>query len=122
MLGKIVMTKAGVFDGLDAASRHVFLREEGRIAAYLRLFDRPGEPGVVQIGRVLTVRRGVGLGGRLLRAGVRLAAERPGARELYLEAQVYAQGFYAREGVEPCTEEFLEDGIPHVGMRRKLSF
>lgn len=54
-------------DGLDPASLHVFFEDEGRIAAYLRAFVK--EPGVVQMGRVLTVDRGCGLGGKLLRAG-----------------------------------------------------
>ena len=44
----------------------------------------------------------------------------PGIRRIYLEAQVYAQGFYAREGFRTCTEEFDEDGIPHIGMELEL--
>ena len=28
---------------------------------------------------------------------------------------------YAKEGFEVCSEEFLEDGIPHVKMRRKIT-
>lgn len=55
-------------DALDPESLHVFFEDERRIAAYLRAFVK--EPGVVQMGRVLTVRRGVGLGGKLLRAGI----------------------------------------------------
>ena len=55
-------------DGLDPASLHVFFEDDGRIAAYLRAFVK--ELGIVQMGRVLTVRRGGGLGGKLLRAGI----------------------------------------------------
>jgi ElaA protein len=35
-----------------------------------------------------------------------------------LEAQVYAQGLYAAFGFRPEGEEYIEDGIPHITMRR----
>ena len=44
-----------------------------------------------------------------------------GAERLYLEAQVYAIGFYQKEGFEVTSVEFLEDGIPHVQMRLAYS-
>ena len=48
------------------------------------------------------------------------AAQEMGAERLYLEAQVYAVGFYRKEGFEVTSGEFLEDGIPHVEMRKAL--
>lgn len=106
-------------DGLDCESVHMYLTDGGKIAAYLRFFRRAGEPEVYQIGRVLTVRRGEGLGGKLLREAVREIRSR-GAEGIYLEAQVYARGFYEREGFRAVTDEFDEDGIPHIGMRLTL--
>lgn len=41
-------------------------------------------------------------------------------QEIYLEAQVYAVGFYEKFGFGTFDEEFLEDGIPHIRMRKKL--
>ena len=35
---------------------------------------------------------------------------------ILLEAQSYATGYYAREGFQVTSDEFLEDGIPHVWM------
>ena len=35
---------------------------------------------------------------------------------ILLEAQRYATGYYAREGFQVTSVEFLEDGIPHVWM------
>ena len=40
-------------------------------------------------------------------------------QEMCLSAQTYATGFYAREGFEITSEEYLEDGIPHMEMRRR---
>ena len=105
-------------DGRDYESLHVFFENEGRITAYLRAFVR--EPGVVQMGRVLTVNRGCGLGGKLLKAGIKEIREKFHPGKIYIEAQSYAVGFYAREGFRVTSEEFLEDGIPHVKMELDL--
>ena len=106
-------------DGADKDSTHLFAREGGAVKAYLRLCPKGDEPGTVRIGRVVTADRGVGLGGELLRRGIEAAFGPMGAEEIYLEAQAYATGFYEREGFVPCSEVFLEDGIPHVQMRLK---
>jgi ElaA protein len=39
-----------------------------------------------------------------------------GADTVYIEAQVYAQPFYENLGFVRISDEFLEDGIPHVKM------
>lgn len=114
-------------DGIDCRSLHVFYaREDGRVEAYLRAFWKEGASGaglsgdVVQMGRVLTVRRGEGLGGRILRDGIEQVRLKFDPRSIFIEAQCYARGFYEREGFAACSEEFLEDGIPHVGMELSL--
>ena len=38
-----------------------------------------------------------------------------------LDAQSYLVGWYARFGFTPDGPEFVEDGIPHVPMRRAAS-
>ena len=106
-------------DGVDRRSLHLFVRDAEAVTAYLRLYPKAGEPGTVHMGRVVTRTRGVGLGGSLLRQGIRVAFAQTDAREIYIEAQDHARGFYAREGFIPCSEVFLEDGIPHVQMRLK---
>ena len=35
-------------------------------------------------------------------------------------AQVYAIGYYAKKGFEVVSDEFMEDGIPHVKMERVI--
>lgn len=103
-------------DGLDYNSMHVFLEQDGRVQAYLRVFLREEKEKVVQIGRVLTYKRGTGLGLELLIKGIEVAKTYFRAKKLYLEAQVYAIGFYEKVGFKVVSEEFLEDGIPHVCM------
>ncbi len=101
-------------DDKDYESLHVFYEENGKVAAYLRAFYR--NDSVVQIGRVLTLKHGTGLGGKLLKEGIAQIKEKMNPRQLYIEAQCYAAGYYEREGFRVCSEEFLEDGIPHVQM------
>ena len=104
-------------DDRDQDSLHICLRGKEGLVAYLRAFLRQGRE--VQVGRVLTLSRGKGYGDILLREGLALIEEVFHPDSLYLEAQVYAQGFYERFGFEACSEVFLEDGIPHVQMRMK---
>ena len=107
-------------DDVDYSSLHIFCRSGQMVLAYLRVFPKAGEAGAVQMGRVLTTERKTGLGGRLLREGIRIVRETMGAGKIYLEAQCYAVGFYEREGFKICSGEFLEDGIPHVQMELEL--
>lgn len=105
-------------DDRDYDSLHVFYEESGKVLAYLRAFQK--EAGVVQMGRVLTIEHGTGLGGKLLRAGMDSIKEKFQPQKIYIEAQSYATGYYEREGFTICSEEFLEDGIPHVQMEVTL--
>ncbi|MBR4702540.1 MAG: GNAT family N-acetyltransferase [Oscillospiraceae bacterium] len=103
-------------DGLDREAIHVWLSDEGRIVACLRVMDRGAESEYVSIGRVVAARRRQGLGTRVLREGIRAAREYFGAEHIYLEAQTYAQGLYEKQGFRAVSGEFLLDGIPHVKM------
>ncbi len=72
-------------DGLDRRAWHVFARDGGgAIQACLRILEP--ERGTAQIGRVLTVDRGTGLGRVLMERGIRAAWEKTGARRIRLEA------------------------------------
>lgn len=101
-------------DDVDYESLHVFYEEEGKVVAYLRAYYKDDK--VVQMGRVLTLQHGKGLGGRLLKEGIAQIKEKMTPKQLYIEAQCYATGYYEREGFRVCSDEFLEDGIPHVQM------
>ena len=103
-------------DGRDQAALHVWLQDETGIQAYLRIMDRGVSSEYVSIGRVIAVKRRQGLGSRILAEGVRLARERFGAEQIYLEAQVYAKSLYEKQGFRVISEPFPEDGIPHVKM------
>ena len=101
-------------DDKDYQSLHIFFEGSGRVEAYLRAFVK--DEGVVQVGRVLTLEHGKGLGAKLLKAGLKEVKEKFNPEKIFIEAQCYATGYYEREGFRICSKEFLEDGIPHVEM------
>ncbi|WP_040797377.1 GNAT family N-acetyltransferase [Nocardia higoensis] len=106
-------------DGLDLLpeTRHFWLDDEGEIICTLRLLEEH-ENGVksFRIGRLCTVReaRGHGYTTRLLRAALAEAGE----STVRLTAQTYLVDMYAKHGFVTDGEEFVEDGIKHVPMRR----
>ena len=55
----------------------------------------------------------------LLRRGLNAAEAWLGKGPLRIEAQTYAKGFYEKFGFRQVSEEFLEDGIPHIQMLRE---
>ena len=105
-------------DGTDRTSIHFMLYEGEKMAAYLRIFEVSDR--VWQIGRVLTVLRSQGYGGIILHEAMDYIRGKNLADRVVLEAQTYAVGFYEREGFRVCSDEFDEDGIPHVRMEVSL--
>lgn len=138
---------------------HVFCRDDnGRVTAYMRIYEIDEEPEViicggqaiwsgnlteeqikagtkmpdycdangsnierenirtVQMGRVLTLDHGKGLGGKLLEEGIRTAWELMGANRIFIEAEDYVEGYYAKAGFARTSDVFLKDEIPHVHM------
>ena len=107
-------------DDIDKKALHVYFTEEGKIAAYLRVFPDPAEPAAARIGRVIAVKRRRGLGTKILQAGMDAAKTKLGASKIIVEAQTYTRGLYEKQGFVQTSEEFLEDGIPHIRMETKL--
>jgi ElaA protein len=106
-------------DGRDdePGTRHLWLTTAATgpaPMAYLRVLDEPD--GVAIIGRVVVAQAGRRRGyAQLLLAR---AVELIGERESILNAQTYAKGLYESQGFEADGPEFLDDGIPHIPMRR----
>ena len=103
-------------DGCDRDALHVWLEDEEGIEAYVRVLDRGVKSTHAALGRVIAVKRRTGLGTRIVQAGIDTAREVFGADTIYVEAQTYARGLYEKLGFRQISEEFLEDGIPHIRM------
>ena len=105
-------------DGRDAepATVHVWLEQEGAVLATIRVLD---DGDTRAIGRVATAaaHRGQGLSARLIEAGIALCDGVP----ITLGAQAHLEGWYERFGFRRSGPGYVEDGIPHVPMRREPS-
>ena len=97
----------------DPATRHLLLVDAERLVGYARVLD---DGDVRRIGRVVLDRsvRGRGWADRLVQAALALC----GGQAAVLDAQSPLVGWYATFGFSVAGPEFLEDGIPHVPMRR----
>ncbi|MBF8744316.1 GNAT family N-acetyltransferase [Pseudomonas putida] len=109
-------------DGQDLTgdTLHLMGWQDDQLVAYLRLLDPQSQGGDVVIGRVVTSPRARGekLGHPLLLKGLEAAGHCWPGTPVYLSAQAHLKGFYAQHGFEVAGEEYLEDGIPHIGMRK----
>jgi len=111
-------------DGLDLMGDtcHLMAWREDKLVAYLRLLDPIQQGGDVTIGRVVTAPliRSRGIGHELMEQALENAEKKWPDQPIYLSAQAHLQGYYSRYGFEPVGEVYLEDEIPHIGMRRDL--
>lgn len=103
-------------DDRDKQSFHVYLKDDDGIQAYLRVVDKGVSFDEVSIGRVIAVKRRCGLGSKILSERIKVAKDKLKAATIKIEAQSYAKGLYEKQGFSQVSEEFLEDGIPHVLM------
>ncbi|HEY2297303.1 MAG TPA: GNAT family N-acetyltransferase [Jatrophihabitans sp.] len=101
---------------LEPDARQVWIADGEEIRATLRMLHDPD--GTARIGRVATAQdaRGKGLAAVLMNRALELA----GRTDVVLDAQKYLEDWYARFGFVRDGVDYLEDGIPHVPMRRHL--
>jgi len=101
--------------------RHIFSYSQGNIMSYCRLLP----PGLVYedesaIGRVIVSEkaRGQKLGYKLMAlANEQVDALWPNV-SCHISAQQHLKAFYQSLGFEQISDMYLEDGIPHIAMRR----
>jgi ElaA protein len=106
-------------DGIDRHAWHLLGRDaDGVLQAYLRAVDPGAKYAEPSIGRVITSpeARGTGLGRVLVAEGVaRCAAAWPG-QAIRISAQSHLADFYGSFGFARCSDDYLEDDIPHCEM------
>ena len=111
---------ADEFDEIDEIAKFVLLYIDGKPAGTCRYFPS-NEEGDAPIGRmaVRKLYRGQHLGTKIMMAaenGIR----RDGFKTCSLSAQVQAKPFYESLGYKAEGEEYLDEGCPHILMRKVL--
>jgi predicted GNAT family N-acyltransferase len=113
------VTLAADQDGRDTEALHIVAVDAGQLVGTCRLvFDN----GIARLGRMAVEPnlRGRGIGARVLEVAER-ESRAAGAKRIRLHAQTDAQSLYERGGFQVQGEEFVEEGIPHVTMEKRLA-
>ncbi|KGR76286.1 GNAT family N-acetyltransferase [Ureibacillus sinduriensis] len=107
------------FDNLDGLCKHilVYYNEQPVGTGRIRFVD-----GVGKLERICILKdfRKLGLGKIIIKELEAIAIERE-ASQVKLHGQTHAEGFYTNLGYYTDSDIFMEDGIPHVLMRKDLS-
>ncbi|MBO8157272.1 MAG: GNAT family N-acetyltransferase [Bacillaceae bacterium] len=105
-------------DGYDEQSLHLYVEDNGNIAAYCRILPGGTMYEEASIGRVLVKKeyRGSGLAREMMEKAMEIVKNEWNENKVKLHAQEYLKEFYGSFGFEPVTDVYLEDGIPHVDM------
>lgn len=105
-------------DGRDGEAIHLVALAGGSLVGTCRLLVEADD---VRLGRAAVAGedRGRGIGAALLRAADLVSLE-AGARQIRLHAQTAARSLYDRAGYTVQGDPFLEEGIEHVTMEKRL--
>lgn len=112
-------------DDLDQFAWHLCGRKSenlsGAVCAYLRVVFPNKKYPEPSIGRVLTASssRGFGAGKALMKEAIRQTELEYPDTDIRISAQLYLEKFYSSFGFERSSENYDEDGIPHLEMLRK---
>ena len=107
-------------DGADPQCWHLLGREGAELVAYCRLVPPGLKFAEVSIGRVISaaaVRR-TGRGRVLMQEALARAGQLWPGQPIRIGAQAHLQRFYGGFGFVAASEEYMEDGIPHIEMLR----
>lgn len=107
------------YDKEGTLARHILVYHEDQPSATGRL-RRLGNTAKLERICVRASHRQYGLGSVVVKSLEKLALEE-GFTQAKIHAQTQARSFYQKLGYEQVSEEFMEDGIPHIVMERKLS-
>ena len=104
-------------DDADRVAYHIWLKDEDGIEAYARVLPQGVTFQTASLGRVIAVKRRCGLGSKIVETAIDVAKTKLCAEKITIEAQDYARSLYEKHGFSQTSEEFLEDGIPHIQMQ-----
>lgn len=103
----------------EAYAIHFVLYEDGHPLATARLLPLADHKIKLQRMAVVKTSRGKGLGLKVIQAAEIFAKEQH-FTEIFLGAQLTAEAFYQKAGYLPYGKTFLDAGIQHIAMKKRL--
>lgn len=107
------------FDVLSEVCEHILVEHEGQAIASGRLRVVDGMGKLERI-CVLVSHRSLGVG-KIIVQGLEDIAKDKGLVWVKLHGQTHAEEFYRKLGYETISDIFMEDGIPHIVMKKELA-
>lgn len=107
-------------DYKDQLALHLCGYVDDKLVAYCRLFKSGDYFEQASIGRVVVPEecRRLKYGHMLMDKAIQLQKEILNESKITISAQLYLKRFYESHGFVKTSEEYLEDGIPHIQMQR----
>lgn len=105
-------------DGKDEKAVHLMGKKNGKIIAYLRIFQPGDYFETTSIGRVVVAKtsRKKGYAKKIMNEAISYIEAHFEKGPISLSAQTYLVDFYEELGFKRKGEDYLEDDIPHVKM------
>ena len=107
------------FDGNDEISDHLIAYLNGVAVGTTRIRYLDDKTAKIERLAVLSTARGQGIGKKIMQEALLIIASKDIA-EVVINAQEYVKALYYKLGFAQEGEIFIEAGIPHVKMRKKL--
>ena len=107
-------------DDQDQHALHVFVQTNEQLIACARILPKDTNYPEISIGRVIVASkyRGLNLGHALMDYCIDQIETIYGKQGIVLSAQAHLQDFYKKHNFAPVGAIYLEDGIPHIKMKR----
>lgn len=108
-------------DFKDQKALHVIGLKKDKVIAYTRIF-KPGDYFLeASIGRVVVKKseRKFNFGHQIVTASINAITTNFKETTIKISAQTYLKKFYESHGFKKIGKEYLEDGIPHIAMKKK---
>ena len=108
-------------DYKDQIALHIHGYLDNKLIAYCRLFSAGGYFDEASIGRVIVDQeyRKYGYGHALMEKALEIQKNILGETKITLSAQLYLQKFYESHGFNRTSDVYLEDGLPHIQMKKE---
>lgn len=108
------------YDTIDFNSIHFFIKENDKIVAYARLYEKI--ENIAAIGRVVVHQnqRKKGVGKVLFKSVIEYTKQRESFDWIQIEAQEYLSEFYKSFGFEQTSDTYDDGGVLHIDMELKI--
>ena len=120
-----VVEQACIYQDIDKKDRkalHLLGYKEDTLVAYSRIFKGGDYFQLSSFGRAVVHydKRNRGWGHKLIEETIRHMEVLFPKEEVHISAQAHLYKFYESHGFKKTGETYLEDGIPHIAMIKKL--